>query len=126
MAKNNNKNKVLGVLSGIQSTNKMQEAVEEAAVSTVDKNEEVKEVKKSTRGRKKQEVKVSLEFKGSKLKIKKQSGKIEKVNKTFYLESTYIAMLEDLSSKTGMTTSELVQAAIQLLNNNVELEGFED
>ena len=126
MAKNNNKNKVLGVLSGIQSTNKMQEAVEEVAVSTTDKNEEVKEVKKSTRGRKKQEVKVSLEFKGSKLKIKKQSVKIEKVNKTFYLESTYIAMLEDLSSKTGMTTSELVQAAIQLLNNNVELEGFED
>ena len=55
----------------------LKEAVEEVAVSTTDKNEEVKEVKKSTRGRKKQEVKVSLEFKGSKLKIKKQSGKIE-------------------------------------------------
>ena len=52
--------------------------------------------------------------------------KIEKLNKTFYLEKRYIDILEDLSSKTGVNTSELVQAAIQLLKNNTVLEGFDD
>ena len=82
--------------------------------------------KKSTRGRKKKVNEVAFNFTGKGLKITNKNQKIEKLNKTFYLEKRYIDILEDLSSKTGVNTSELVQAAIQLLKNNTVLEGFDD
>ena len=82
--------------------------------------------KKSTRGRKKKVNEVAFNFTGKGLKITNKNQKIEKVNKTFYLEKRYIDILEDLSGKTGVNTSELVQAAIQLLKNNTVLEGFDD
>ena len=82
--------------------------------------------KKSTRGRKKKVNEVAFNFTGKGLKITNKNQKIEKLNKTFYLEKRYIDILEDLSSKTGVNTSELVQAAIQLLKNNTTLEGFDD
>ena len=82
--------------------------------------------KKSTRGRKKKVNEVAFNFTGKGLKITNKNQNIEKVNKTFYLEKRYIDILEDLSGKTGVNTSELVQAAIQLLKNNTVLEGFDD
>ena len=114
------KNSVMGLLEGIAKT--------ESNIKTEEIKEEIKkeEPKKSTRGRKKKSTEVALEFKGKKLKITNLNKEIVKSNKTFYLEKKYIDILENLSKKTGLTTSELIQIAIQILNNNLELEGFED
>lgn len=80
---------------------------------------------KSTRGRKKS-VPVEVTFHGKKVTIKKKEDVIEKSNKTFYLEKKYIDILDELESKTGISSSELAQVAIQLLENNLELQGFDN
>ena len=116
------KNSVMGLLEGLAKTESIQENVDNTNTEKINKDD----IKKSTRGRKKKSNEVSLEFKGKKLKITNLNKEIVKCNKTFYLEKKYIDILENLSKKTGLTTSELTQLAIQLLNNNVELEGFED
>ncbi|MGL4991129.1 MAG: hypothetical protein ACRC57_08240 [Sarcina sp.] len=116
------KNAVMGLLEGLAKTESIQE------VDDIRKTDEITktDIKKTTRGRKKKSNEVSLEFKGKKLKITNLNKEIIKCNKTFYLEKKYINILEELSKKTGLTTSELTQLAIQLLSNNVELEGFDD
>ncbi|MGL5244681.1 MAG: ribbon-helix-helix protein, CopG family [Sarcina sp.] len=123
MAVKDKKNPVKGILAGINETGKSN------LIANDKTNEEPVKMEaksaKSTRGRKKKSTEVALEFKGKKLKITNLNKEIIKCNKTFYLEKKYIDILEELSNKTGMTTSELVQVAIQLLHNNVELEGFE-
>lgn len=116
------KNSVMGLLEGLAKTESMQDIENNIKIEESNKSN----IKKSTRGRKKKSNEVSLEFKGKKLKITNLNKEIVKCNKTFYLEKKYIDILEDLSKKTGLTTSELTQLAIQLLSNNVELEGFED
>lgn len=116
------KNSVMGLLEGLAKTESIQEAADTTKVEEISKGD----TPKSTRGRKKKSKEVSLEFKGKKLKITNLNKEIVKCNKTFYLEKKYIDILENLSKKTGLTTSELTQLAIQLLSNNVELEGFED
>ena len=111
---------------GIKNNIKV-ETAEKKIENEVKEESKVEEApKKSTRGRKKKVNEVAFNFTGKGLKITNKNQKIEKLNKTFYLEKRYIDILEDLSSKTGVNTSELVQAAIQLLKNNTVLEGFDD
>ncbi|MGL4742084.1 MAG: hypothetical protein ACRC41_14995 [Sarcina sp.] len=116
------KNAVMGLLEGISKTESIKEIEDTRKIDEINKND----MKKSTRGRKKKSNEVSLEFKGKKLKITNLNKEIVKCNKTFYLEKKYIDILEELSKKTGLTTSELTQLAIQLLSNNVELDGFDN
>ena len=88
---------------------------------------ELEEIKsKSPRGRKKKGSDTSVKFIGKKVVISKKDESIIKKNKTFYIDNKHIQTLENISERTGMTTSELVEIAIQLLNNNLELEGFND
>ena len=47
------------------------------------------------------------------------------INKVLDTQRVAVSV-EDLSGKTGVNTSELVQAAIQLVKNNTTLEGFDD
>lgn len=88
-----------------------------------DKKTEEKE--KSTRGRKKKTQETSVKFTGKKVVISKLDDVLEKKSKTFYIDTKHIKTLEDISKNTGMSTSELVDIAIQLLNNNLILEGFD-
>lgn len=120
MAKEN----IKGLFDNLGMKNNKVEKTEIKVETEVEKVEEAP--KKSTRGRKKKVNEVTFNFTGKGLKITNKNQKIEKLNKTFYLEKRYIDILEDLSSKTGVNTSELVQAAIQLLKNNTVLEGFDD
>ena len=120
MAKEN----VKGLFDNLGMKNNKVEKTEIKVETEVEKVEEAP--KKSTRGRKKKVNEGAFNFTGKGLKITNKNQKIEKLNKTFYLEKRYIDILEDLSSKTGVNTSELVQAAIQLLKNNTVLEGFDD
>lgn len=109
----------LGVNSNINSENKLN-----GNENNFEKFEETKP--KSTRGRKKKSNETSIKFTGKKVVISKVTETTEKKNKTFYLDSKHIQTLENISAITGMTTSELVEIAIQLLNNNLELDGFND
>ena len=67
-----------------------------------------------------------MKFTGKKVIISKLDKTSDKKNKTFYIDSKHIQTLESIAERTGMTTSELIEIAIQLLNNNLELEGFND
>ena len=119
-----NINNLVSTLSGGMS--ETAEKVNNSADNDNNTNDTATETtaKKSNRGRKKAAA-VDISFKGKKAVITKKATVIEKSNKTFYLEKKYLDILDGLEAKTGVSTSELVQIAIQLLETNLELEGFD-
>lgn len=122
--KENIKNTISSLMSGMSET---AEKVNNSVNNDNNNNNTTTETttgKKSNRGRKKAAA-VDISFKGKKAVITKKGAAIEKSNKTFYLEKKYLDILDELESKTGVSTSELVQIAIQLLETNLELEGFD-
>ena len=109
---------VQGILGTLKNANKN---------ITENTTENIDDINKSTRGRKKKTQETSVKFSGKKVIISKINDAVaEKKNKTFYIDTKYINMIENLAERCGMTTSELAEIAIQLLNNNLELEGFEE
>lgn len=92
------------------------------AESNVENNEGETPKKKSNRGRKKATSAATVVIKNKKAIISLADVSTKK-NKTFYLEDKSIKILDDLSNKTGLTTSQLVQIAIDLLESNLEIQG---
>lgn len=88
----------------------------------VENNEGETPKKKSNRGRKKATSAATVVIKNKKAIIS-LSDVLVKKNKTFYLEDRYIKTLDNLSERTGLTTSQLVQIAIDLLESNLEIQG---
>ena len=88
--------------------------------STEVKAEVVKE--KSNRGRKKATSTATVVIKNKKAIVSLADVTVKK-NKTFYLEDRYIKTLDSLAERTGLSTSQLVQIAIEILPSNLEIEG---
>lgn len=77
---------------------------------------------KSKRGRKKATSSASVVIKNKKAIVSLSDVSIKK-NKTFYLEDRYIQILDNLATRTGLSTSQLVQIAVDLLDSNLEIQG---
>ncbi|MGU8587408.1 ribbon-helix-helix domain-containing protein, partial [Clostridium perfringens] len=86
------------------------------------KQEEVKP--KSTRGRKKKS-NVKRVVKGNKITYIKEEDIPTKANKTFYLSTSLVKEIEKMAEEVGLSSSDLMEDAIQLLLNNSTLKGFE-
>lgn len=129
MAKKTNteKNSPLGLLGGLHKTAESQiENKENNTTENTDitkNNEENKP--KSTRGRKKK-ANVKKVVKGKSITYTKVENTPKKGNKTFYLTNTLVEELEEMAEKVGLSSSELMEDAIQLLLNNSTLEGFNE
>lgn len=129
MAKNK-ENNVESLLSGMKKTAKKEEVKVKKTIKSEDniskKEEKVEEIKtKSTRGRKKK-ANVKRVIKGNKITYIKEEEVPLKGNKTFYVSTSLVEELEKMAEEVGLSTSDLIEDAIQLLLNNSSLQGFDD
>lgn len=127
MAKNK-ENNVESLLSGMKKTAKKEEVKVKKNTETKEKSdnieEQTEEIKaKSTRGRKKK-TNVKRVVKGNKITYIKENEVPLKANKTFYLSTSLVEELDKMAEMVGLSTSELMEDAIQLLINNSTLKGF--
>lgn len=133
MAKKDKDNGVNSLIEGLKKTADEQKveknvvAKEESLVENnkfnQQKQEEVKP--KSTRGRKKKS-NVKRVVKGNKITYIKEDDAPVKANKTFYLSTSLIKEIEKMAEEVGLSSSDLIEDAIQLLLNNSTLKGFEE
>lgn len=114
-------NKVNGL---IQNLNKTAEKMKENHDKTLEQ-EDAEARPKSNRGRKKK-ANVKKVVKGKSITYTKVEDIPKKGNKTFYLTNTLVEELEKMAEKIGLSSSELMEDAIQLLLNNSTLEGFNE
>ncbi|MGU9204055.1 ribbon-helix-helix domain-containing protein [Clostridium perfringens] len=131
MAKKDKDNGVNSLIEGLKKTADEQKveknvvAKEEILVennkSNEQKQEEVKP--KSTRGRKKKS-NVKRVVKGNKITYIKEDDAPVKANKTFYISTSLIEEIEKMAEEVGLSSSDLIEDAIQLLLNNSTLKGF--
>lgn len=132
MAKKDKDNGVNSLIEGLKKTADEQKveknvlAKEEKLVKNNEANEQKEdEVKpKSTRGRKKKS-NVKRVVKGNKITYIKEDDAPVKANKTFYLSTSLIEEIEKMAEEVGLSSSDLIEDAIQLLLNNSTLKGFE-
>ncbi|EOU1571771.1 ribbon-helix-helix protein, CopG family [Clostridium perfringens] len=133
MAKKDKDNGVNSLIEGLKKTADEQKveknvvAKEEKLVKNNEANEQKEdEVKpKSTRGRKKKS-NVKRVVKGNKITYIKEDDAPVKANKTFYLSTLLIEEIEKMAEEVGLSSSDLIEDAIQLLLNNSTLKGFKE
>ncbi|MGV2685362.1 ribbon-helix-helix protein, CopG family [Clostridium perfringens] len=133
MAKKDKDNGVNSLIEGLKKTADEQKveknvvAKEEKLVKNNEANEQKEdEVKpKSTRGRKKKS-NVKRVVKGNKITYIKEDDAPVKANKTFYLSTSLIEEIEKMAEEVGLSSSDLIEDAIQLLLNNSTLKGFKE
>ncbi|MDK0864862.1 ribbon-helix-helix domain-containing protein, partial [Clostridium perfringens] len=63
--------------------------------------------------------------KGNKITYIKEEDIPTKANKTFYLSTSLVKEIEKMAEEVGLSSSDLMEDAIQLLLNNSTLKGFE-
>lgn len=133
MAKKDKDNGVNSLIEGLKKTADEQKveknvvAKKEKLVKNNEANEQKEdEVKpKSTRGRKKKS-NVKRVVKGNKITYIKEDDAPVKANKTFYLSTSLIEEIEKMAEEVGLSSSDLIEDAIQLLLNNSTLKGFKE
>ncbi|MBI6010403.1 ribbon-helix-helix domain-containing protein [Clostridium perfringens] len=133
MAKKDKDNGVNSLIAGLKKTAGEQKVEKNVVVKEENlfennncnkqKQEEVKP--KSTRGRKKKS-NVKRVVKGNKITYIKEADAPVKANKTFYLSTSLIEEIEKMAEEVGLSSSDLIEDAIQLLLNNSTLKGFEE
>ncbi|EOU1117120.1 ribbon-helix-helix domain-containing protein [Clostridium perfringens] len=132
MAKKDKDNGVNSLIAGLKKTANEQKVEKNIVVKEENlvennncnkqKQEEVKP--KSTRGRKKKS-NVKRVVKGNKITYIKEEDIPTKANKTFYLSTSLVKEIEKMAEEVGLSSSDLMEDAIQLLLNNSTLKGFE-
>ncbi|XZL20578.1 ribbon-helix-helix domain-containing protein (plasmid) [Clostridium perfringens] len=133
MAKKDKDNGVNSLIEGLKKTadeQKMEKNVVAKEENLFENNEanekKQEEVKpKSTRGRKKKS-NVKRVIKGNKITYIKEEDAPVKANKTFYISTSLIEEIEKMAEEVGLSSSDLIEDAIQLLLNNSTLKGFEE
>ena len=133
MAKKDKDNGVNSLIAGLKKTAGEQKVEKNVVVKEENlvennncnkqKQEEVKP--KSTRGRKKKS-NVKRVVKGNKITYIKEDDAPVKANKTFYLSTSLIEEIEKMAEEVGLSSSDLIEDAIQLLLNNSTLKGFKE
>ncbi|MBI6048943.1 CopG family transcriptional regulator, partial [Clostridium perfringens] len=63
---------------------------------------------------------------GNKITYIKEDDAPVKANKTFYLSTLLIEEIEKMAEEVGLSSSDLIEDAIQLLLNNSTLKGFKE
>ncbi|MDK3000687.1 ribbon-helix-helix domain-containing protein [Clostridium perfringens] len=132
MAKKDKDNGVNSLIAGLKKTANEQKVEKNIIVKEENlvennncnkqKQEEVKP--KSARGRKKKS-NVKRVVKGNKITYIKEEDIPTKANKTFYLSTSLVKEIEKMAEEVGLSSSDLMEDAIQLLLNNSTLKGFE-
>lgn len=132
MAKKDKDNGVNSLIAGLKKTANEQKVEKNIVVKEENlvennncnkqKQEEVNP--KSTRGRKKKS-NVKRVVKGNKITYIKEEDIPTKANKTFYLSTSLVKEIEKMAEEVGLSSSDLMEDAIQLLLNNSTLKGFE-